>query len=349
MQSITNENDVTLSKSKDAFIKYGDRQRIYINYLVKGKYNSTTSYQYAILSRNSEDTLWVNTTKPQIELINHNWGKYNILFRATTSTGNLSNVEIIKLKVQAPFYYRLWFILAFLLLLILSTYLIASYLRLRKQRALLQEKESEKRNLSNEFKALNALMNPHFIFNSLNNIQSLIRKNRADAEEYLVVFSNLVRQNMENVKAELISLESELLLVENYLQLENLRLNDSLSFVINMEETLVPSAVKLPPLSIQPLVENSVKHGISSLKEKRGKIIINITETDDAVQIGIMDNGVGFEQSENKSGSHSALPNIVKRFEVLSIIHNRKYSIQINKNEENNEFKYTVLMNIPYE
>ncbi len=349
LQNIVNESNKLLASDNTAFIKYADRQRIYINYQVLGKIGSHVSYQYAINSKNSKDTVWINTTKPQIELLNHNWGTYDILFRAAVNEKTFSNIVTVDLKVQAPFYFRLWFILALIILLILSTFLITSYLRLKKQKRLLTEKEIEKKNLSNEFKALNALMNPHFIFNSLNSIQSLIRKNKDDADNYLVVFSDLVRQNMENVKSELISLEDELTLVTNYLELENLRLNQTLTFKINIEDTLVSSDVKLPPLSIQPLVENSVKHGIIPLQGLEGKIIINISENEDSVEIEVMDNGAGFDKSNNKSGSQSALKNIKKRFEVLSKIHNQKYAVDIIKNAENNEFKNTVLINIPYE
>src|SRR5690606_33479107 len=102
-----------------------------------------------------------------------------------------------------------------------------------------REYEADLKYQKAEYKALNALMNPHFIFNSLNNIQALINKEeKRTANQYLVIFSDLIRQNMANTSKGFISLQQELLLVENYLNLEKLRFKDYINYEILIEEEI---------------------------------------------------------------------------------------------------------------
>jgi hypothetical protein len=344
-EKIVNQNNRLLSEKKDAYIPFPDRKRIYINYLILGKHNSLLTYEYAINTKKNSDTTWIPISKPEIDLINPSWGRYEILFRARNSARVYSDIEKIRLKIQAPFYLRWWFII--LAGLILLGMAIA--LDKRRQEIKFRKKENEIKFLKAEFKSLNALMNPHFIFNSLNSIQRLIRKDSSAADEYLVVFSNMVRQNMKNIKNEIIPLEKEIGLIENYLALENLRLNGMLKFEIKTDEFVLLNEIEVPPLSIQPIVENSVKHGIAPLMNKVGKIEINISEQEDEVHIIVKDNGVGFNNSQNKEGSNSALKNIRKRLQVLSEMHEKQYSIEVLNTNPDSEFRTFVLIKIPNE
>jgi LytS/YehU family sensor histidine kinase len=97
------------------------------------------------------------------------------------------------------------------------------------------------------------------------------RNDKRAANEYLRVFADLVRQNMHNVSKELIPLQKEMDLVSNYLKLEKLRFKEMLNYVINVQEDLDLSDIMIPPLLVQPLVENSIKHGILPLESVEGK------------------------------------------------------------------------------
>ena len=189
--------------------------------------------------------------------------------------------------------------------------------------------------MKSEYKAMNALMNPHFIFNTLNNVQSLVNANdKVAANEYLRIFADLIRQNMHNISKELIPLQKEVDLVANYLSLEKLRFEDKLTYQIIVEENLDLTEIMVPPLLIQPLVENSIKHGILPLKSKKGIIKLEIYEKDDSLYIEVKDNGVGMgNKLKNDNPLHESygLSNIRKRIDQLGIMQNKKITFDIDE------------------
>jgi LytS/YehU family sensor histidine kinase len=198
-----------------------------------------------------------------------------------------------------------------------------------------------------EYKSLNALMNPHFIFNTLNNVQSLVnRDDKRAANEYLRIFADLIRQNMHNVSNELIPLEKEMNLVSNYLLLEKLRFKENLHYSINVDESVDLSEIWVPPLLIQPLVENSIKHGILPLESAEGKVEVNVFERGGVLYIEIRDNGVGLAgNAKADDGEHVSfgLANIKKRMEQLSIILNKEITFEISETQDTmTERKWTV-------
>lgn len=144
-----------------------------------------------------------------------------------------------------------------------------------------------------EMQALRAQMNPHFIFNSLNSINRFImQNNKGQASQYLTKFSRLVRLILQNSQAELITIESELESLELYLDLEALRFDYHFSYKISSAKDLDISILKVPPLIIQPYVENAIWHGLMH-KEEKGQLDIEIYEENNFVFFRITDNGVG--------------------------------------------------------
>jgi tetratricopeptide (TPR) repeat protein len=148
-----------------------------------------------------------------------------------------------------------------------------------------------------EMEVLRAQMNPHFIFNSLNSINRFVLKNeRTQASEYLTKFSRLVRMILQNSQATLITLESELDSLKLYLELEALRFDYHFEYRVSIPEDLDITAPKVPPLIIQPYVENAIWHGLMH-KEETGKLEIDISQENDFLCIRVMDNGIGRKQS----------------------------------------------------
>jgi len=157
-----------------------------------------------------------------------------------------------------------------------------------KQVAELKQKGTEL-----EMQALRAQMNPHFIFNSLNSINRFILQNeRAQASEYLTKFSKLVRLILQNSQASLIPLESELESLDLYLNLEALRFNYHFDYKISVPKDLDISALQVPPLILQPYVENAIWHGLMH-KEEKGQLDIEVAEENDHLYFKITDNGIG--------------------------------------------------------
>ena len=141
--------------------------------------------------------------------------------------------------------------------------------------------------------ALRAQMNPHFIFNSLNSINRFIlQNNKVQASEYLTKFSKLVRMILQNSQVSLITLETELESLELYLNLEALRLNYHFDYNISVPKNLDISALQVPPLILQPYVENAIWHGLMH-KEEKGQLDVEVSEENDHLLFKITDNGIG--------------------------------------------------------
>ena len=144
-----------------------------------------------------------------------------------------------------------------------------------------------------EMQALRAQMNPHFIFNSLNSINRFIlEKNSPQASEYLTKFSRLMRMILQNSQASLISMESELESLELYLNLEVLRFDNHFDYKISVADDLDLSELKVPPLIIQPYVENAIWHGLMH-KEEKGQLDIEVSQEDNYLYVKVIDNGIG--------------------------------------------------------
>ncbi len=155
-----------------------------------------------------------------------------------------------------------------------------------------------------ELKALRAQMNPHFIFNSLNSIGDYILNNDTQAaSDYLSKFARLMRMTLENSDKQLITLEEDIQLLNTYLAIEQKRFEKVFEYDINVSDDLDITEVLLPPMLLQPFVENSIVHGLSKSK-KGGKIIIDF-HSEQQQLIGIVeDNGVGRTASKMKNGHH---------------------------------------------
>lgn len=144
-----------------------------------------------------------------------------------------------------------------------------------------------------ELKALRAQMNPHFIFNSLNSINDFISKNDVEsASNYLTKFAKIMRQTLENSMQNDIPLEEDLKMLELYLQVESMRLNNKFTYAINVENTIDLENTLVPPLILQPFIENSIWHGLSN-KASDGHIDISIKKEDNMLVCTVDDNGVG--------------------------------------------------------
>jgi tetratricopeptide (TPR) repeat protein len=167
------------------------------------------------------------------------------------------------------------------------------FYRKRKAEALKKEAEFNVKVSDTELKALRAQMNPHFIFNSLNSINDFIQKNDAtSASNYLTKFAKIMRQTLENSAHNDIALEDDLKIIELYLQVEAMRLKNKFTYSIKVEEGIDVENTLVPPLILQPFIENSIWHGISK-KESNGHIQIDVKKEDDMLVYVVDDDGVG--------------------------------------------------------
>jgi histidine kinase/two component regulator with propeller domain len=278
---------------------------------------------------------WRQVKNNEINLFDPSFGNYTIKVRARTLSGSFSQPFEFNFSIAKPFWATYWFIALVTLLVIGLIVLTIRLITIRNTRKKEREHQNELKFLKSEYRALNALMNPHFIFNTLNNVQWLVNNDdKLTANHYLRVFSDLIRQNMNNITKELIPLSSEIELVNNYLKLEKLRFKEAFNYEIKIDENLDIEQVKIPPLLIQPLVENAIKHGLLPGTTANNLLTMNIYRKTDKLYIDIADNGIGFNESQKKSRSlhkSTGIENIKKRIEKLSMMHDINISFAIDE------------------
>lgn len=220
-----------------------------------------------------------------------------------------------------------------LFLLVVLAYLMYKYIKQQK--------------LANNLLALKSLrsqMNPHFIFNALNSVNSFIATNdERTANKYLSDFSKLMRAVLENSEEDFIPLQKEIQLIELYTKLEHFRFKDKFDYKISVEETIDIEAYKIPPMLLQPYIENAVWHGLR-YKEDKGILDIKIYKKQkDQIEITIVDNGIGRKKSKalktenQKKHNSKGLGNIKKRVTILNEMYKDKVDINIEDNQTNIE------------
>ena len=140
-------------------------------------------------------------------------------------------------------------------------------------------------------------MNPHFLYNSLNAIRLFVLQNDSDnAEKYLVKFARLMRLILDNSRQEWVSLASELDQLHLYIELEQLRFNNGFDFQIETDASLRKEDIAIPPMIIQPYIENAILHGIAHKKEK-GHILISLKPVNNHLECMVEDDGIGRERA----------------------------------------------------
>ncbi len=178
-----------------------------------------------------------------------------------------------------------------------------------------------------ELKALRSQMNPHFIFNSLNSINAFITKNdKGTASDYLVKFAKLMRKTLENSEKKEIPLKDDLDLLENYLEIESKRLDKKFTFEIKLDKAIDPENTLVPPLILQPFMENSIWHGIAP-KDGTGHIVVDVQKKGNMIVYAIDDDGVGIKKKMDteKVEAHESLGMKLTRSRI-EIINKRKNS-----------------------
>lgn len=229
-----------------------------------------------------------------------------------------------------------------LLLLLIAAYFM--YKSIRQQK------------LANNLLALKSLrsqMNPHFIFNALNSVNSFIATNdERTANKYLSDFSQLMRSVLENSEEDFIPLEKEIELLELYTKLEHFRFQDKFEYSISVDENVKVNEFQIPPMLLQPYVENAVWHGLRYKKEK-GKLNINVAQTkDDEITITIIDDGVGRKKSKELKTEHQqkqnskGMGNIKKRVSILNEMYQDKVDVFIDDYQQADDTGTKVVVTI---
>ncbi len=227
--------------------------------------------------------------------------------------------------ILKPWWLKWWFIILSVAMLITSALLLVYMHNRRVKRQNEQKLEEVTRLAKMEMKLLRSQMNPHFIFNCINSIQGLVLQNKSQlAARYLRDFSKLLRLTLNNATRDFITLDEELQYTHHYLNLEQMRFEGNFNIDIHVDHDLDKNFIMIPPMLIQPHIENAIFHGLIPSRKSEKKLHISFAQSDGLFKCTIEDNGVGRGHSTRLKNhgdhSHSSLSTTIthERIEILN-------------------------------
>lgn len=266
-------------------------------------YPNKVFYRYKVIGlKNSQWSEWNQNTNIVLQYIPS--GIYTIqLEYKDLSIGKTYSYKLVNFEIKTPFwlnYYFYGFSFLFILLLFLFIY---KYRVKTIQKREAEKSLTEKRIIETKLEALQSQMNPHFVFNSMNAIHHYIISNDVDSSlNYINDFTKLMRTTLNNSSQTLVTLKSELNFLKLYVKIQNTRFNNSVGFQINIDPKVKTTETYVPPMLLQPILENCFEHAFNHNKIDN-VIQLNITENSQFLHIEVLDNGKGFNISELKKES----------------------------------------------
>lgn len=243
---------------------------------------------------------------------------------------------VVSFSIANPFWQTIWFWLLVHVFIFLVGYLLNKerLKRLRNRKALEDDLDEARQ------QALSSQMNPHFLFNTMNSLQSFVMKGeKREATIMIAKFSSLMRKILANSREKLIPLEESLESLELYITLEKIRCSNRFDCNIDIGSDIDTSKVLIAPLLIQPFVENAIWHGVMVKNDgERGIISIRVSRSKDELRVEVEDNGVGRDFHQNRKKAHNSLgANITnKRIELMNRLYKGKVEFSIIDLKENN-------------
>ncbi|MDO9552949.1 sensor histidine kinase [Rhodonellum sp.] len=310
-----------------------DRNTVYISFQPSGhQFPGKLSYRYRLKS----DAAWSPFSKEnKLSLPYLPPGVYPVEVEVQDSHTGVSNIfTLLTIRVKQPFYFEVWFLLPSLILLILIGMKVYKR-RIRNMRT--QERNiasSSKRLVETKLEALLSQMNPHFIFNAISSIQYFILKNETEkALDYVNKFSRLVRSTLDNSSKLLITLEEETSYLKAYFTIENSRTENRVKLQIDLDPELDPNKINVPPMLLQPFVENAFVHAFTE-SHQNPSIRINFgLMSENQLFCTIRDNGMGLQAREKfKIHESKGVKLVLERLRLLEGVVAEPLSIQYSPN-----------------
>jgi hypothetical protein len=278
-------------------------------------FNSTKNQivQYKI-----ENSPWSNTSGEDLIIPIQSYGKHTVIIRVKDINSDWT-VKTIVIDRALPFYYEWWFIALVIVLFLLLVFGIYRFQITKIKKRKQQEIAINNKIVELRQNALAALMNPHFIFNSLSSIQYFINSNQTQkSSDYLGKLSRLARLFLIHASSPTISLEEEINRLNLYIELEQVRFN-YFKYNLIIDRKIELSTTIIPNMIVQPFIENAILHGISHLANQDGEITLNIMLEKQLLTIEVIDNGFGIDGKENKGEGHvsKGIKIIQERIDIL--------------------------------
>ena len=341
------QNNQTITPDQDIILPYNftNLELRFISFSYKSKKNF--KYQYRLIGL---DSAW-HTSSYDKNIVTYSSlppGSYTFEVRSIAESGISSDIKYIHFNVNSPLWQKGWFytlvtIVSIIIVILIFTQQIK---RIRKRN------EVEKKLIHSQLTALKAQMNPHFMYNALNSIQALmLKQDIKNSNLYLGKFSHLMRKILDVSQKEEITLHEEKSILELYLSLEKLRFGDEFNYSLSINENIDEFSIYLPPMIIQPYIENAIKHGLLHKKGEK-KLSIDFSIENELV-CRITDNGIGRKHAreikERQAEKHQSFASKAteKRVELLNHINKENYKIEIIDMENDSANGTCVIIRIP--
>jgi ligand-binding sensor domain-containing protein len=318
------------------------KNNIQFNYVgISYKSAGDIRYRYRLLGL---DSAWLETKETFLHYPTLPSGDYSLELQAINKFGIYSKVLTTRFTIDKLLYERTWFRILIGVVFLAATTLLV-WLIIQRIRKREQEKTATNKRISElEQLSRKAQMNPHFIFNSLNSIQQYVMDaDVAGANKFISGFSRLIRQTLDFSSKPEISLEEELDYLTNYLDIERTRLENTFSWAVDIDDTVNTAEYYIPPMILQPFVENSVRHGLRFRRDKEGKVIIKVKRECDHLVCILEDNGVGRKAAmKYKSVSpinyqSKGMSLTADRIDMFNKEHEHKITMQIDDLEDSEQ------------
>jgi len=296
------------------------------------------NYKYRLLGL---DSAWKETDANYLDFFALPSGNYQFQMQAINKFGTRSNLLSFPFLIITPFWKTIWFYATLLALFLYLVWLAASQ-RIKRIRRRQEEKEQLRRRMFElEHQALQAQMNPHFIFNCLNSIQQYIfRQDIPTANKYISGLAKLIRAILNNSTLPFISLTEEVEFLSNYLSLEKLRFKNKMTYEVVLDPGIDKNVVVIPPMILQPYVENSMRHGLRHKSGENGHIRIEIKKQGDHLSIVIEDNGIGrkkaalYKTAEHIEYQSRGMSVTADRIRIMNAAYDKDIRVQVTDLED---------------
>jgi sensor histidine kinase YesM len=283
---------------------------------IKFPFSKNVRYRYQV-----NQSEW--TPGNQVNLQSLRSGSYVIAMEAFDTGVMQTTSGTVSFTIRDPFWQTLWFQVLVLISLVLLVYL-AMRIRIRNLRRIHEDKTKLLiRNSELQLRSLQLQMNPHFIFNALSSVQGFILSRAVDQGlQYIAVLSKVIRSNLENSSEEYIPLDKEIDFLRKYVEIEEIRFGERIK--VEFSNRVSDSSLMIPPMLIQPVVENAIKHGLAN-RDDSGSVTVTFMQNDGSLEIVIEDNGVGMEFSKSRR-NHSNISKGASIIRQRLALLNEKYS-----------------------
>lgn len=282
-------------------VSYKNKNRLNIEFSSFNFSSIPSNYAYMLEGVNDD---WRVGTETQVVYLNLEPGNYTFKLKSRKNMEEYSDVIELPIEVVPTLWQRLITkVVVVLFLLLVGFLIIREYYRQE-----IKAREKDYQLVTIEHRALQSMMNPHFIFNSLGSIQKFLLENKPEeAGSYLSQFARLIRQTMNSIKSNSVLLDDEVERLRNYIELEQFRMGHKFDYSIELDDQLESDDYNIPSMIIQPFVENAIWHGVSSIQDRGFIKIVFEYLNEKSIRILVEDNGIGFTKSRAYAQSNNSL------------------------------------------